>query len=365
MTQRHARTALGLFPLLIVLATACSDGPTTVTFDQAVDLTLPWQVAEPEAVGMDAGALRLAEGRARDIERMRSLLVVRRGRLVLEKYYDGATRDELADVRSVTKSVVSTLTGLAVERGYLSGLDATLGDILPPDVAELDDVERGITVRNLLTMSGGWEWVEQGAIGYNEWIVVRDHVGYLLDKPHVATPGTTFAYNTASAHLLGVVLAQAAGKSLPALGDELLFGPLGITQRAWEPMGDSDANGGAGLELRPRDLARLGQLFLQDGWSGTNRVLPDGWVSQATTPYYTWASAAGPTHVSYGFLWWTDEDHDAYMAWGYGGQFIYVAPDRDLVVVATTRWWDGAPADQATRVLDVIVNGVVPAAPRN
>jgi CubicO group peptidase (beta-lactamase class C family) len=128
-------------------------------------------------------------------------------------------------------------------------------------------------------------------------------------------------------------------------------------------MGDSDANGGAGLDLRPRDLARLGQLFLQDGWSGTDRILPDGWVSQATTRYYDWIERSGPTHVSYGFLWWTDEDHDAYMAWGYGGQFIYVAPDRDLVVVTTTRWWQGAPADLAQQVLDVIVNGVVPAAP--
>ena len=352
-----------LATLLAVLGAACSDGPATVTFDGAAGLTLPWRLAEPRAVGMDEGALRSAERRAAGIDRLRSFLVVRRGRLVLERYYEDASRDELADVRSVTKSVVSTLTGLAVDRGYLTGLDATLGDILPPEVADLDDVERGITVRNLLTMSGGWAWTEQGAIGYNQWIVVGDHVGYLLDKPHVATPGTTFAYNTASAHLLGVALAQSAGKSLPALADELLFGPLGIADRAWEPMGDSDANGGAGLDLRPRDLARIGQLFLQDGWSGTDRILPDGWVSQATTPYYDWVEPSGPTHVSYGFLWWTDEEHDAYFAWGYGGQFIYVAPARDLVVVTTTRWWSGAPADLAIQVLDVIVNGVVPAAP--
>ena len=365
MEQRHARAALGLAPFLVVLATACSDAPTTVTFDQAVDLTLPWQVAEAGAVGMDAGALRSAESRARSIDRMRSLLVVRRGRLVLEKYYDGADGETLADARSVTKSVVSTLAGLAVERGYLPNLDATLGELLPPDVADLDDVERGITVRHLLTMSGGWAWAETGGVGYNEWIVARDHVGYLLDKPHAFAPGTQFAYNSASAHLLGVVLAQVSGRSLQTLGDELLFGPLGISQRAWEQLPDADANGGAGLDLRPRDLARLGQLFLQDGWSGTDRILPDGWVSQATASHYPWVSQAGPTRVSYGYLWWTDEDNDAFFAWGYGGQFIYVAPHRDLVVVATTRWWDGAPSDLAYQVLDVIVNGVLPAAPRN
>lgn len=365
MPMPSRRRPSGLVPaLLAVLAAACSDGPTAVTSDQAVDLTLPWRLAEPAAVGMDAGALRAAESRAAGIDRLRSLLVVRRGRLVLERYYDGAFQDDLADVRSVTKSVVSTLTALAVEHGYLSGLDETLGELLPPAVADLDDVERTITVRDLLTMSGGWEWTEEGAIGYNDWVVAPDHVGYLLDKPHATPPGTTFSYNSASAHLLGVALAQAAGKSLPALADELLFGPLGITARAWEPIGDAYVNGGAGLELRPRDLARLGQLYLQDGWSGTQRILPDGWVSQATAPYYAWVEPAGPTHVSYGFLWWTDEDHDAYLAWGYGGQFVYVAPARDLVVVATTRWWNGAPPELAGRVLAVIVNGVVPAAPR-
>jgi CubicO group peptidase (beta-lactamase class C family) len=314
---------------------------------------------------MDARALELAELGAQDLDRLRSLLVIRRGRLVLERYYDGASRDDLADVRSVTKSVVATLTGLAVEKRYLTGLDETLGEILPAEVATLDDVERATTVRDLLTMSGGWEWHESGAVGYNEWVLSADHVGYLLDKPHVATPGTTFEYNSASAHLLGVVLAQASGKSLPALADELLFGPLAIGRRSWESIGDNEINGAAGLELRPRDLARLGQLHLQDGWSGDDRILPDGWVSQTTTPAYTWTSPAGPTHVSYGYLWWTDEDNDAFMAWGYGGQFIYVAPGRDLVVVATTRWWQGAPADLATRVLGLIVDDVVPAAPRN
>lgn len=126
-------------------------------------------------------------------------------------------------------------------------------------------------------------------------------------------------------------------------------------------------NGGAGLDLRPRDLARLGQLFLQDGWSGVRRVLPEGWVEDATTRRWGWESDAGATDISYGYLWWTDEDHQAYMAWGYGGQFVYVAPTRDLVVVATTEWrqidGESIPPDLSRQVLAVIVNGVLPAAP--
>ena len=364
-SRAFLRRAGRLLPALALLAAACADGPTAVGFDAPVDLALEWSTASAAEVGMDPEALVRAASQAQAIPRFRSLLVVRRGRLVLERYFGGSTRDDLADVRSVTKSVVSTLAGLAVERGHLTGLDATLGEVLPADTPGLDDWERAITVRDLLTMSGGWNWYEQGAVGYNDWIVSTDHVGYLLAAPRAAEPGTTFAYNSAAAHLLGVVLTHATGKSLPAFADEVLFGPLGIGTRVWEAMGDAEANGGAGLDLRPRDLARLGQLFIQDGWSGDRRILPDGWVEEATRPYFSWTSSAGPTHVSYGYLWWVDVDHDAYLAWGYGGQFIYVAPDRDLVVVATTDWRSGAPADLSYQALGVIVNGVLPAAPRD
>jgi len=344
----------------------CSDAVAPVAFDAPVDLRLDWEIAAPRATGMDEDALARADALAAQIPRLRSLLVVRRGRLVKEGYWGGRTASDLADVRSVTKSVVSTLTGLALQRGDLTGLDETLGEVLPAELGELDPWERAITIRDLLTMSGGWEWHEQGAVGYNEWILSGDPVGYLLAKPEASPPGDAFAYNSAAVNLLGIVLEAATGETLPAFADDVLFGPLGIVARAWEPL-HGHVNGGAGLDLRPRDLARIGQLFLQDGWSGNERVLPAGWVEEATRRRYPWTSDAGPTNVSYGYLWWTDEDHDAHFAWGYGGQFVYIAPARDLVVVATTEWGQiegrAIPADLSAQVLRVIVEGVLPAAP--
>jgi CubicO group peptidase (beta-lactamase class C family) len=216
-------------------------------------------------------------------------------------------------------------------------------------------------------MTGGWEWHESGAVGYNEWIQSTDHVQYLLNHPLTDAPGAQFNYNSAAVHLLGVILEQVTGMTLPAFADQVLFGPLGISDRAWEDTGDGHVNGGAGLDLRPRDLARIGQLFFQHGVSGTRHVVSEDWVREATRAHFPWISDEGPTHVSYGYLWWTDADNDAYMAWGYRGQFIYVAPSRRLVVVATTAWWqiDGvsAPSDLSLQALDVIVNGVVPAVP--
>jgi CubicO group peptidase (beta-lactamase class C family) len=133
-------------------------------------------------------------------------------------------------------------------------------------------------------------------------------------------------------------------------------------------MSDNSVNGGAGIDLRPRDLARLGQLYLQEGRSGNQRLLSREWVDLATSPAYGWSSRFGPIEdLSYGYLWWIDRDRDAYLAWGYGGQIIYVAPARALVVVATTEWrgvsQDGGANPLEAAVLDIIVNGIVPAAP--
>lgn len=360
---RRARLLAALVAL--AAAAACSDAPTAVTFDGPVDLALEWATASPSAAGMDPARLEQAVARARAVPQMRSLLVVRRGRLVAEHYFGGAGPGDPADVRSVTKSVVSTLAGLALQRGDLAGLDQPIGEILRPEVAALDSLDASVTVRHLLTMSGGWAWTEQGSVGYNEWILSGDHLGWLLEKPHAAEPGATFSYNSAAAHLLGVVVEEAVGLPLPEFARQVLFQPLGIARADWEPFPGGRVNGGAGLDLRPRDLARLGQLFLQDGWSGRTRVLPAGWAAEATRSHWPWRSNAGPTLTSYGYLWWTDEVNGAFMAWGYGGQFVYVAPDRDLVVVTTTEWRGGIPSGLSSQVLSVIVDGVLPAAPRS
>jgi CubicO group peptidase (beta-lactamase class C family) len=352
--------------LAALLAPACGDAPTAPGPAGVVDLSLPWESADAASLGMDAGKLEEAASRAAAIPRFRSLLVVRDGRLVLERYFGGTGPDDLADVRSVTKSVVSTLTGIALEEGYLTSLDQTLGELLPPSVGTLRPDEAAITVRDLLTMSGGWDW-DDSVAGYNAWVVSPDPIRYLLDRPLAAQPGAAFTYNTAAVHLLGVILEEATGMTLPAFADQVLFGPLGISARQWEPIAGGRVNGGAGLDLRPRDLARIGQLFLQKGVSGTTQVVPEAWVAEATRAHFPWTSNAGPTRVSYGYLWWTDAERDAFFAWGYGGQYIYVSPSRRLVAVATTAWWridgESIPAGLEQQALDVIVNGVVPAAP--
>ena len=350
----------------LALAAACLDQPTSPPSYARADLAQPWVLASPVDVRMDAGALDAAAQQAATLPRFRSLLVARDGRLVFERYFGGAGPSTLFDVRSVTKSVTTALTGIAFAEGLLSGLDGAIASDFPP-TDTLDAVDSALTVRELLTMTSGFQWDEETGPDYNLWIVSADHVQYLLDRPHAHPPGTFFTYNSAAVHTLGVVVQRATGMPLPTYAQSRLFGPLGVDTVAWEALERGTVNGGSGLALRGRDLLKFGQLFLQRGWSGTRSVVPETWVTLVTEPQFTWRTSIGPlARVTYGMLWWvSDAAPAAYFAWGYGGQFVYVVPSLDLVVVATTDWTtltETTPEELAASVLNVIVTGVLPAA---
>ena len=354
---------LGLIALA-ALAAACADSPVDSPPPETLDLAEPWVSASPNAVSMDGTALDSATAAAARLDRMRSLVVVRRGHLILEEYFGGTDRSTPADVRSVTKSVVSLLSGIALERGDLARLDQPIGEILGPPQFQLTPEQAAISVRDLLTMTAGFQWGDEAEDIYNEWIVSDDHLAFLLGLPLETPAGTQFHYNSASTHLLGVVLEEAIGTPLPTFADQVLFEPLGIQERVWESLTDGRVNGGSGIDLRPVDLARLGQLMLQEGWSGSRPVLPSVWVREATRPRFAWTTDVGPVQsATYGYLWWVDLDRDAYFAWGFGGQFVYVHPGEQLVVVATTNWRgvraDGGPGSLEDAVMGIVIEGVL------
>ncbi len=353
-----------------VVAAGCGETPTGPSASPSpssrVDLAGVWVESAPADAGLDATALAAATAEAATLPRFRSLLVARHGRLALERYFGGADAATLFDVRSVTKSVVSALTGIALRDQVLPSVDVPVAGYLSPPYV-LDDASRGITVRHLLTMSSGFQWNEDNVADYNLWIVAGDHVQYLLDRPHASPPGAQFTYNSAAVHTLGVVLQRAAATPLPQYARGRLFAPLGIDAVAWEALDRGTVNGGSGIQLRGRDLLKLGQLYLQRGWSGERSLVPEAWIDDTTRPRFAWRNDYGAQkNVTYGMLWWvSDASPAAFFAWGYGGQFVYVVPGRDLVVVATTNWralTETTPIALAEDVLGIIVRDVVPAA---
>lgn len=316
--------------------------------------------------GLDPALLEQAYARARETPGLRSLLVQRHGALVAEEYFHGGAADSLEQVWSVTKSVTSTLIGIALEQGYLTSLDQTLDQFLVPIVDSLPPDKGKITLRQLLTMTGGLQWHElDGGGEYDRWVTSGDLVQYVVDRPWAAPPGKTFIYNTGGTHLLSVVLTRATGATALDFAREHLLGPLGITRFDWWRDERGYSTGGMGLELRPRDMLKIGELFLRQGmWHGFP-VISSQWVADATSPHISTGNAVwfGP---QYGYSWWvgSGQGHAFYFANGYAGQFILVVPDLDLVVVATSAWrrhtWSSA-STQWVGVMDVMVNGVLPA----
>jgi CubicO group peptidase (beta-lactamase class C family) len=286
--------------------------------------------------------LDAADAHAEALPRVLSLLVVRHGHLVFEHYLHGNTLDSLNDVRSVTKSIVSSLVGIAVDRGVFPGVNATIAPYLSAEqLASIDAPKRTITIGNLLTMSSGFLWDESTVAGYNEWVVSPDPVAYLLSKPLASVPGTAFRYNSATVHLLSTLTARATGVPLEQFAQQHLFDPLGVRRVRWEHFPDGQPNGGSGIALRPRDLAKVGALWLQRGDAGSRRIISAGWITAATSPSFSyWNGQAPLADQNYGYLWWLDRraGHVHFSAQGFGGQVIWVAPELDLVVVVTTEW---------------------------
>lgn len=361
-----ARRAAAVLWVVLVSLAACESAPTGLPPADALDLAAPWVVADPSDVGMDANRLFAAGQAAEASDRAQSLLVIRQGRLVYERYFNGMARDSLADTRSVTKSVVATLVGIAIESGAISDIDDPITDYLDGARFRTRPEHDEVTVRHLLQMSSGIEWAETNGPDYNVWLQSADHENSVLDRA-ITEPGSTFTYNSGAAHLLGVVVEEAVGRPLADFADEAFFGPLGIREVRWEALGGPYVNAGSGIDIRPRDLARLGQLYLQGGFSGGRSVVPQAWIDEVTLAHRDGLGSYGPVdRLGYGYLWWHDLSRGAYMAWGWGGQFIYVVPSEELVVVTTTRWTgldsSGVRA-LTTTILDVITGSVLGALP--
>lgn len=370
--QKRRLLVVGLLTC-ITLITGCDSGGSNQRgdFDYPVHLGQEWTEASAGDVGLSANQLDLAVKAARNIERLQSLLVVKDGRLVVEEYLHGAESDDLFDVRSVTKSIISTLIGIALSEGVIPSLEEPASTRLSHLMGEvISEGNQAVTVQDLLTMTGGWQYDEWNSDSYQQWLASPNPDAWVFQQPRVADSGTLFTYNSAAVHALGLLLDAYAPESMIQYADSRLFRNIGIVERNWEMLSTDHANGGAGIDLNARDLARFGQLYLQNGVSGDTQVLPAEWVAQSTTPKHAFRNSFGPLReMSYGYLWWTDDNggDPFYFAWGYGGQFVLVWPSQRMVVVTTTDYSgvgseSGGESALSRAVMAVIVNQVMPAA---
>ena len=294
-----------------------------------------WQTAPPESQGFDSA--KLAEGlRAiqEDGTRVHSLMLIRDGYLLLDADfypYDGST---VHDMASVTKSVMTTLIGIAADQGKLS-LDDRMVSFFPNrTIANMDERKQRITVRHLSTMTSGLECDPMTDVGDLQAMRASDDwVQFSLNRPMVSPPGTKFAYCGPSIHLLSPIIQEATGMTALEFAQENLFGPLGITEASWETDPQGHSRGWGDLLLFPEDAAKLGLLMLHGGgWDG-RQIVSQSWVSEATKR--TIGTNRGQ---DYGYGWWvslSDEEIPYFSADGRGGQFVTVYPGLNVIVATT------------------------------
>lgn len=297
--------------------------------------TRQWMIDDPAAQGVDAFALEAVHERAPlEVPAISALLAVRNGYLIFERYYGGLEPDVPINVRSVTKSVTATLAGAALRGGLLTGLATHTAEVIPDRIpAGADPLIEQVTLWQWMTMTSALQWDASG--DWQRLLAAPDWVAMTLGLPVTGIPGETYVYNTGGSHVLGIMVAAAAGMPLEEYAQEVLFTPLGVTPGEWMRSPQDEVSAGSGLEMSPRDMAKLGYLYLRGGaWDGQQIVEPE-FAAQATT----WQSAGDATGgwAAYGYQWWvtaTNAGYPAYFALGYGGQHIFVVPALDLVVVA-------------------------------
>ncbi len=355
---RAAMRWLGALAVAIILAPVAAGAAEC---GARTPLSDGWTMAAPERAGLDPARIcaigpRLAGLRAADAH---GVVIVRHGALVYQDYFTGddarwpEVRGELArmphdartkhDMQSITKSVVGLLVGVALDRGAIRSIDAPVLSFFPAYADLRTPAKDRITLRDMLTMTSGLRWpgTLDLAMG-REMDATSDPYRFVLEQPLLAAPGTSWRYSNGSAEVVGAVLRQETGRPLDQYAREVLFKPLGITDWEWGRMGNGFPAASWGLRLRPRDLAKIGQLVLDQGvWHG-QRIVSSGWIKAMTAPQVVRPGGW------YGYLWWPGRSSidgrtiNWTSAVGRGGQYLYVVPSMDLVVVVTAGVYDDA-----------------------
>lgn len=335
------------FALLAAVA-ACGGGSPTGSIgpgprtEVAANPSDRWTLVAPASVGMDAAALAQVPASLGAGSGISALLVMRHGQPVLEQYWNGFDKDTLHDLRSATKSITSLLVGIAIDQRALGGVDDTIARWLAADYPGAPVLADGLVLEDLLTMRSGLacnDWNVDSPGQEENMYAHQDWVAFWLSLPLKVKPGSVPSYCTGNPVALGRILANATQQDVPAFAQARLLGPLGITSAVWNTYDDGRrTDTGGHMHMRPRDMARIGQLALQRGqWNGT-QLVSAAWIDASTSKHTQFDS--GPTD-GYGYLWWhgvlgsQGRQVPFFFANGAGGQFIFVVPQLDLVVVFT------------------------------
>jgi CubicO group peptidase (beta-lactamase class C family) len=352
--MRHVASTAATAMVLVLggVLAGCGGGPSAddlATVDYAPQSADGWTVSTPGEHDLDPDAVAELYWRAGQLDSIYSLLVVTGGDLVAEEYFHAGRPEQLALMQSAAKSITGAMVGIAIEEGCLPSVDETMMTYFPELVDQVEDRRKNdITVEQLLAHRAGYAWEESSPelLDLLNQGFLPDQMA-LVEVPLVRDPGSGHDYSSLSSYLLGVIVSRACDVDLLDFANEHLFGPLGIEPGEWTRGWDGYRWGAGALHLRARDMARFGQLYLDNGAVDGEQVVPASWISDSWTPYTegAWYHKVGDNfdRTAYGYQWWIIDagPHTYYLAWGHGGQQIAVLPEMDMVLVVTADPLDG------------------------
>ena len=309
--------------------------------------------SEAAASAIDSAAIIKA---AADLPRLHSLLVSRSGVMIFERYFNGAGVSKLANIKSASKSVISALVGIAIDRRLIPGVREPIapffGDLLAGDS---NQSKRQITIEHLLTMQSGLASTSNR--NYGAWVQSPNWVRHALARPLESLPGTRMAYSTGNTHLLSAILTKATGTSTWQFAQDTLARPLGFSLAQWPRDPQGVYFGGNDMLLTPRQMIAFGELYRNRGAANGRQIVPSAWVDTSLVPRVR----SNFSEQLYGYGWWIREmaSVQTFYAWGFGGQFIIIVPEIETVVVSTSAATVGDDRRAHRRTVDDLIERVI------
>jgi CubicO group peptidase (beta-lactamase class C family) len=300
-----------------------------------------WRTSTPEEQGIESASIlaMLQEIQQKDLN-VHSVLIIRNGYLVAEVYFPPYTREIRHPLMSINKSVTSAMTGIAIDDDYIESIKQNVLDYYPEIAEETnDEYLEELTIEHLLTMSAGFNTQTLPSLeGKDSSFDVAEYI--LTNSNILWEPGETFFYDPGMPHILSDIIQKTSGLTLEAYAQTRLFGPLGITDYSWQSDPQGVSLGNSGLSLRPQDMAKFGYLYLHYGHWGGEQIVPEKWMQESTTKHMETKGLMNTAEDDgYGYYWWIDS-FGGFSAHGYGGQYIFVVPGLDMIVVFTGGFGD-------------------------
>ncbi len=345
--------------------------PCSYQYTVPVKADEDWEISSLKDEGIDPEKINelmnnILDGNIQDIH---SIFIAKNGKLVLEEYFYGYARQKTHRMASVSKSITSILIGIAKDQKKIPNLDRKIYDFFPSyrDISR-DDLKNTIRLKHVLTMTAGLDW--------NDWdypdtdprntthAMMRsdDWIKFILERKVIDTPGKNFVYSNGLTMLLGEVLRNATGVYADKFAEEYLFDPLGISDFSWQKLPDGTIITAWGVNLRPRDMAKIGYMMLKDGKWKDKQIVSSSWVKESTKAQVEGDILLGS---GYGYQWWrgrtfiNNKSIEAFYAAGKGGQYIFVCPALDLVTVFTCTPEDRSMGELQPQI--IMVNDIIPA----